>query len=184
MLPHIHLVQKSLTIHSKSFIREKFYEVLRDGLAFVAERMSLASLIPGWLEEEVVNTKELVKDALQFKDWALVIQMYSLCVLYCSWALQISHTGFIFSAESVLGSQILCIMNCSECDGCMEWCRGIHPNVLLLFQFLVAEFWLFCCFLWCFFFFSFSFKERSEYMAKENETLNHLYHHLHICFKL
>lgn len=47
VLPHIHLVQKSLTIHSKSFIREKFYEVLRDGLAFVAERMSLASLIPG-----------------------------------------------------------------------------------------------------------------------------------------
>lgn len=102
--------------------------------------MSLASLIPGWLVEEDMNTKELAKGALQFKDWTLVIQMYSLCVLYCLWALQISHTGCIFSAESVLRSQILCIMNCSECDGCMGWCRGIHPNVLSSFQFLAAEF--------------------------------------------
>lgn len=117
----------------------------------MAEWISLAPVIFSWLKGEIRSTKELDRGAWQLIDWILVIQIYPLYVLHCSWALQISHTNYIFSVESVFGSQFFCIVNYFECDW-DRWVCGIMPRYpsQCTLVFPVSCWW---CFIVFFFFF-------------------------------
>lgn len=121
----------------------------------MSEWISLAPVIFSWLKGEIRSTKEWDRGAWQLIDWILLLQMYPLYVLHCSWALQISHTSYIFSVESVFGSQVFCIVNYFECDW-ERWVCGIMPRypsqcalffsslLLVVFYSIVLCFVLFC----------------------------------------
>lgn len=137
----------------------------------MAEWISLAPVIFSWLKGEIRSTKEWDRGAWQLIDWILLIQMYPLYVLHCSWALQISHTSYIFSVESVFGSQVFCIANYFECDW-ERWVCGImprYPSQCALF-FPVSCWWCFIvlfCFLFCF---CFGFFSPMNVLKRESET--------------